>query len=188
MLDCAPFRRLDPRQSYKPLDFGNGTLAGSIAPDGRLLTLSTYHPRHGYVTLSSIPPFPDDKRHDQAAVRTYRAALAASDAPTFGIRFGRGTSGHEAYLLADAVPHCRFHVGALIAEVTTWAPEPGGAKLPAAVQLWSLHNPTEQPITVNYAWDGALSLSRASYTQLTERGALPPVSTALQLAFDGRSL
>ncbi|MFQ5594014.1 MAG: glycoside hydrolase family 125 protein, partial [Anaerolineae bacterium] len=166
------------------------------APDGRLLALSTYHSVHGYVTLSASAHFPNDRRHDQAAVRAYRAALAQPNAPAFGIRLSTVPGSTDVYLLADAIPHTRFQVvpeadrgaGRLSVHVTTWAPRPGGEAVPAAVQTWRFHNATDQPASLAYAWDGALSLTRASYTQLTERGSLPPRSTALELTFDGQKL
>lgn len=183
-------RRLSREQAYKPLDFGNGLVAGSVPPDGRLLTLNTYHPVHGYITLSAFPGFPDDSRHDQTAVRRYRAALAQPDAPTFGLRLDGDTVSSDAFLLADAVPHSRMKLvpegspddTALSVEVTTWAPRHDGAPLPGLLQLWRLHNPSSRPVSVGYVWDGHTWLRRASYTQLTERGRLPTSTTMQQLS------
>jgi hypothetical protein len=181
-------RRLDPDRAYKPLDFGNGVLAGSVALDGRVLALSTYHPTHGYVTLSGVTPFPDELRHDQSAVRAYRAALAHPNAPSFGLRWNQVVSVCETYLLEDAIPLCSLQVGSLTAEVITWAPRVDGEALPAAVQAWSLRNPTDQTLSFDYVWDGVQALGRASYTQLTESGALPPVSTEFSLCYHDRAL
>lgn len=189
-------RQLDPGQPYKPLDFGNGLIAGSVAPDGRLLTLGTYHSTHGYITLSASVPFPDERRYDQAAVRAYRADLARPDAPSFGLRLLSPVTSVEVYLVADAIPHSRFQTvlggdstaSPLSIDVTTWALRPSGEVVPAAVQMWCFHNPTDQPASLHYVWDGALVLSRASYTQLTESGSLPPQTTTLHLTFDGRAL
>ena len=181
-------RRLDPGHPYKPLDFGNGLLAGSVAPDGGLFSLNTGHPTQGYVTLSAIAPFPDAQRHDPAAVRAYRAALARPDAPTFGLRPPPGAAPFAAGLLADAVPHGRSNAGALQIEVTTWAPRPASHPFAAAVQQWRVRNTGDQPLTWDCTWSGQLSLSRASYTQLTESGLLTMPAPTLDLHFDGRML
>ncbi|HBY95267.1 MAG TPA: hypothetical protein DEP84_15165 [Chloroflexi bacterium] len=181
-------RRLDPSHPYKPLDFGNGLLAGSVAPDGRLLGLGTYHPEHGYMALSGVAPFPDDQRTNQTAVRAYRAALAQPSAPTFGLRPLDSRTTAEALLLEDAVPHGRFQAGPLRGSVTTWAPRLGSRPLPAALQAWRFENPTGEPAVLEYSWDGALTLGRANYTQLTESGPLPPLSANLHVAFDGHTL
>lgn len=190
-------RRLDPVHPYKPLDFGNGRIAGSVTPDGRLLALGTYHPVHGYVTLSACAPFPDDRRHDQAAVRAYRAALAQPDAPSFGLRLMATPTATDVYLLADAIPHSRFTIqpetsredDSVSVRVTTWAPRVGGESISGVFQVWRFHNPTGRPVSLEYTWEGPLALAPASYTQLTESGSLPPQSTtALHLSFAGREL
>ena len=184
-----PKHWLDPGHAYKPLDFGNGLLAGSVAPDGRLLSLNTYHPEHGYVTLSAVAPCADDRRYNQAAVRAYRADLATPAAPTFGLHLPtrEALPAPELYLLAGAIPHSRLH-HSLNIEVTTWAPHRDGQALAGAYQQWHFTNPNEHAIAWEYAWEGSLSLSRASYTQLTESGDLPMPSPALRLAFDRREL
>lgn len=182
------YRRLDPTRPYKPLDFGNGRLAGSVAPDGRLLALGIYHPKHGYLTLSSAAPFPDEHRSDQAAVRAYRAALAQPAAPTFGLRPPAPSTAAEVFLLEDGVPQSRFAVGPVRVSVTTWAPRVSGDVVSAALQVWQFQNPTGQSAALDYTWDGTLTLSRANYTQLTESGALPPLTPNLHLTFDGRVL
>ncbi|HEX6384303.1 MAG TPA: glycoside hydrolase family 125 protein [Anaerolineae bacterium] len=185
-----PKNRLDPDRAYKPLDFGNGLLAGSVAPHGRLLSLNTYHPKYGYVTLSAVAPFPDDQRTDQAAVRAYRATLASPGAPAFGLRLPASALSlrPDVYLLAGAMPHSHWHTPSLDVEVSTWAPHLDGQPVPGAYQHWRFTNPHDRPIVWDYAWEGPLALSRASYTQLTESGDLPMPAPALRLAFDGREL
>ena len=182
--------RLDRGHAYKPLDFGNGLLAGSVAPDGRLLSLNIYHPEHGYVTLSAVAPFADDRRYNQAAVRAYRAGLASPNARTFGLRPlpGQALPAPEVYLLAGAIPHSRRYTSSLNVEITTWAPHLDRQPLPGAYQQWLLTNLDEHASAWDYAWEGPLSLSRASYTQLTESGDLPMPSLASRLAFDGHEL
>ncbi len=182
------YRRLNPTQPYKPLDFGNGLLAGSVASDGCLLSLSTYHPKQGYVVLSAIAPLPDDQRHNQTAVRAYRAALAQADAPTFGLRSSMSAITSEVYLLADAIPVSRWRTDTLQLQVTTWAPHLSGQPVPGVLQQWQLSNPSDQAIGWDYQWAGRIGLNRASYTQLTERGQLPLSEPHVSLTFDGGRL
>jgi hypothetical protein len=182
------YRLLNPTQSYKPLDFGNGLLAGSVAPNGCLLSLSTYHPRQGYVVLSAIAPLPDDQRHNQATVRAYRAALAQPDAPTFGLRSSMSATTPEVYMLADAIPQSRWRTDAWQLQVTTWAPHLGDQVVSGAFQQWQLSNSSDQALGWDYQWAGQIGLIRASYTQLTERGHVPLPEPNVSLTFDSRRL
>ena len=61
---------------WKPLDFGADGITGSMDAEGRIIALNTYDPVHGYITLTSAEPFPDEDRYDPAKVRAYRAGLA----------------------------------------------------------------------------------------------------------------
>lgn len=181
-------RRLDPRRPYKPLDVGNGLIAASLHPDGRFVAIGTYHATHGWVMLTGTPPLPDAQRHDPDAVRRYRAGLAAPDAPAFGLSLRGDLTRSEAFLLEGAIPHSRFHVGDLDVRVTTWALRRDSHALPVIAQRWLLHNAGAQPVTTQIAWRGDCSLGRAAYSQLTERGPLPPVQRDLRAASDGRML
>src|SRR5437773_1968709 len=82
---CRGVTPLDPRESYKPLDFGNGIVAGSLAPSGRLVSLGMANPKIGRLWLTATDPFPESSRGDEDAVRRHRAALAAPDRPSFGL-------------------------------------------------------------------------------------------------------
>ena len=148
--------RLDPSRPYKPLDVGNGIVAGTIGADGRWLALGIAHPRHGRVVLTCTPPFDEEARHDGTAVRRYRAALAHADRPGLGLACGAATQ-HE--LLEAALPRVTFQSGATL---TTFAP----AGRRGAVQL--VRGPVDPGLL------GAPRLARAEYTQLTEGGPLPP--------------
>ncbi|MDP9264689.1 MAG: hypothetical protein M3O91_01020, partial [Chloroflexota bacterium] len=107
----APFRlrctdsrpvALDPSRPYKPLDLGDGIVAGSVSSGGRWLSLGLAHPVHGRVVLTDAAPFPEELRHDQQAVRRYRARLAAPDRAGFGLALLSGPG--EAYLIEDGIP------------------------------------------------------------------------------------
>jgi hypothetical protein len=166
---------LDRTHAYKPLDFGNGRVAGSVSDQGRLIALNTAHPRHGYVTLTCVPPFPDDRWYDPAYVRRYRAALAAPDLPGIGFTF-LGTAHYPSTcaLVADALPRVHLTIAPNITvEIVTFAPSLDGAPAAGAVQICTLTNQRDEPYELSYSWGGTLSLTRSSYAQLTEGGPIP---------------
>ena len=163
---------LDPAQGVKPLDFGGHGVTGSVDEYGRLIALNTFHPVHGYVTLTVAPPFPEAERYNPAAVRAYRASLAALEG--FGPLISKPVRMREAYLLEGAIPYVRLTLedGSTV-ESTTFAW--GGG----AIQIW---RGDVKPL----CFVGTLSMQRCAYTQLTEGGpvAMPPVRTHAEL-FDG---
>jgi uncharacterized protein len=181
-------RRLDPRRPYKPLDTGNGLIAASVHTDGRFVAIGTYHATHGWVMLAATPPLRDSQRHDPDAVRAYRARLAAPDAPAFGLSLQGDITHVDAFLLEDTVPHSRFGVADLEVRVTTWALRRESSPLPVIAQRWLIHNAGDRPVTTQITWSGDCSLGRAAYSQLTERGPLPPVERDLRAAFDAAVL
>jgi uncharacterized protein len=150
---------LDSGSGQKPLDFGSEGITGSIDQDGRIIALNSYHPQHGYVTLTAADPFPESERYNPAAVRAYRAGLAKLQG--FGFEFSEPVVRREISLLQDAMPHIRltFENGGR-AEITTFACDGG------AIQIFQLEG-------VKPAWTGRVSLQRCAYTQLTEGGPLP---------------
>ncbi|MDQ5852995.1 MAG: glycoside hydrolase family 125 protein, partial [Chloroflexota bacterium] len=160
---------------YKPLDFGNGLTTGSVNDQGRLVSINTVHPQHGYVTLTCVPAFPEDRRYDVAYVRSYRAALAARDLPDFGYTF-RGMPQHPATsaLETDALPRVRLTLDdGVEADLITFAPDVDGAPASGVLQVCSVMNHRDASYTLAYEWGGPLLLTRASYAQLTEGGPLP---------------
>jgi len=167
-----PGRALDPARGAKPLDFGGDGVTGSVDADGRLIALNAYHPRCGYVTLTSADPFSEEQRYNPAAVRQYRAGLAALTG--FGPDLGEVTQ-REAQLIADAIPALALtRADGAPASVITWA-EGGGA-----FQLWTLPE--------GVRWRGRISLQRCAYTQLTEGGPVPMPPAETQAAFNGGAL
>ena len=94
---------LDRRKSYKPLDVGNGIVSGTLAPNGRLLSLGMAHAVIGRLWLTATEPFPESLRGDEDAVRRHRAALAAPDRPSFGLSLLDVAA--DAFLDEDSVPH-----------------------------------------------------------------------------------
>jgi uncharacterized protein len=159
---------LDPAAGYKPLDFGGEGITGSIDRDGRLIALNMRHPEHGYVTLTTAAPFPEDHRYDSNAVRAYRAGLVTL--PGFGPHFNQKPTRHEALLLESAIPQIRltFPDGGQ-AQITTFAHNGG------ALQICDCDG-------VALRWRGMISVQRCAYTQLTEGGPIPAVEVVTRLA------
>ena len=150
---------------------GNGIVAGTIGADGRWLALGIAHPRHGRVVLTCTLPFEEEARHDQTAVRGYRAALAHADRPGLGLACGAATQ-HE--LLEDALPRVTFQSGATLTAVA-----PAGRR--GAVQL--VRGDVDPGVL------GSARLARADYTQLTEGGPLPlPVPAATGGPLEGQGV
>jgi hypothetical protein len=177
MCDDQTPRWLDPARAGKPLDLGNGEVAASVAPDGRLLALGGYHRRLGYLTLEGAAAFPAGRRSDQPAVRAYRAALAEPSAPGFGLVPDRPWARVAAGLLADSIPVAGLAgAGGVEARVATWAPAGAGASV---VQHWRLHNPGPVPVAWRGAFAGRLRLGRAAMTELVEGGPLPDPPPAM---------
>jgi len=157
--------QLDNRAPYKPLDFGAYGVTGSIDRDGRMIALNSYHPQHGYVTLTCIPPFREDRRYDPAVVRAYRAALVHAEG--FGLAFNSEITARRAYILESGVPRIEIDfANGGHAEVITLGAVGG------AIQRWRFRD-------VDPHWVGQPLLQRCAYTQLTEGGPviMPPTST-----------
>lgn len=167
---------LDPRKPYKPLDVGNGIVSGTLAPNGRWLSLGIAHPVHGRVELTTAPPFSGD-RLVQAAVRAHRAELADPRRLSFGFDL-LDFAASSVWLDEDSLPHAVVERSQGRFEVTTVAP----AGRPGAVQLLRIE---ARASIQGPSWGGAMRLARAEYTQLTPGGALPPAPSANRSGLDG---
>lgn len=163
-------RQLNDAAGVKPLDFGANGITGSVDQNGRLIAINSYHPVHGYITLTTAAPFPEDKRYDPPTVRQYRQSLAALDGFGFIFPHHRVVK-REAWLIEDAIPQIRlFFETGIRAEITTFVPKDKfGVIQICHIEGDGLHQ--EQPFYVE--WQGDFSLQRCAYTQLTEGGPLP---------------
>ncbi|MEM6527817.1 MAG: hypothetical protein AAF653_05955, partial [Chloroflexota bacterium] len=174
-LDGYFLRKLDIAQGYKPLDFGGGGISGSVNKDGRIIAVNNYHPEHGYVTLTSIPAFPDEDRYDAQKVRAYRRSLV--DNTGFGLEFEQEIVEREYYLIEDAVPFMRFTLAdGTVAECLTIG------SMNDMMQVWEFSREG-----VKARVSGKIWLQRAAYTQLTEGGVVPfpSVKTSIRLSLEG---
>jgi len=173
--------RLDPHKPYKPLDVGNGIVAGTLAPNGRWLSLGVAHPVHGRIVLSDSAAFPDDQRLDQPAVRAYRAGLASPSRRGFGLAL-LAAGEPEAFLVEDSLPLSVLdHPGYARIEVLTFAPR--GRR--GALQIVRVAA-RDTTIGVGIEWQGKMQLARAAYTQLTPGGALPAARSNTTTGEDGQ--
>lgn len=167
---------LDRKLSYKPLDFGNGLVAGSVNASGQLVALNLPHPNQGYVTLTGAEPFPGgDRWYDQDFVRQYRANLASPELPGFGFSFGQDSGlATKCSFPVPAMPLVEFSPApGLDLEILTFAPWAAEGEAPAAaIQVVKARHQPEKA-RLDYTWRGTIALTRASYAQLTEGGPLP---------------
>jgi hypothetical protein len=141
-------------------------VAGTVAANGRLLSLGTAHHKLGRLWLTATEPFPEHLRGDEDAVREHRALLAAPDRPSFGLSLLEGEA--EASLVADALPRASLARAEMRIEVTTFAPD-GRHGLIQIVRIEA----TSGRLAVRPEWTGNPRLGRADYTQITEGGPLP---------------
>ncbi len=184
---CKPTKMLDRNHDYKPLDFGNGLVAGSVNDQGRIIALNTYQPEHGYVTLTTMRPFPDDRWYDPAFVRQYRAEQASATMPGFGFSFGEQLS-FPATCAIDlpAMPAVELELATgVTANILTFAPlQDDKQPLSGAIQLCTITNQRAEAYPLDYSWQGLLALTRASYAQLTEGGPLARPLDSYQVTHD----
>jgi len=173
--------RLDPNRPYKPLDVGNGIVAGTLTPNGRWLSLGAAHPVHGRVVLSDAAAFPDDQRLDQPAVRAYRAGLASPSRKGFGLAvLAPGQA--ESFLVEDSLPLSVLdHPGYARIEVLTFAPR--GRR--GALQIVRVAA-RDTAVGIAIEWQGKMRLARAAYTQLTPGGLLAAARSNTTTGEDGQ--
>ena len=170
---------LDPRKPYKPLDIGNGIVSGILTTGGRWLSLGVEHPVHGRVVLTDVADLPEERRLDQPAVRAYRAELASASRAGFGLALLSG--GADAFLVEDSLPLAVHDRADARIEVLSFAP----AGRRGAVQIVRVAA-REEAIGLAFEWTGEMRLRRASYTQLTPGGALPPTRSRPLIGRDSR--
>jgi hypothetical protein len=161
---------------FKPLDVGGEGLTGSLDADGCLVALNTYHPAHGYITLTAAAPFPEAERYNPAAVRDYRAGLARLRG--MGFRLAEG---------AHAQPQITHqHIDTPYPRVQIETPE-GALASDTGAHEGCLY----QRIVTEGAdpvWSGRLALMRCAYTQLTEGGPVAAPALHMHLRFVGGRL
>jgi hypothetical protein len=170
----------------KPLDVGSGTLTASIGEDGRICSLNSYHPEHGYITLTSLEPFPNDRWYDSEWVRMYRKRIAGEvrqEGTIFG--FGCIPVGIE----SEAVYGYKDYTSPVISWrsdeicISACYDAVDDPETPYIRQTLSITNHSERDQQLTFDIGGRFSLNRCSYGQLTEGGPilLPEQMNALQV-------
>lgn len=177
-----------PAPPPKPLDFGNGRIAGSVARDGGLLMVGFHSTSHGYVTLECATPFADENRGDQAAVRRYRAGLADVRAPSLRLGPDEGWTVTALAHREGIAPTHRLRCGSLQAELETVALSVNGEALGVVVQRWRFTSTSVDPVAMRLVFEGTLRLGRAALTQLTEGGVLPAGASRHVVRIDAETL
>jgi len=152
------------RAGDKPLDFGHGGISGCLTRTGRFVAINHYHPVHGYVTLSSAPPFPDEARYDPARVRQYRRDVVTQDG------FGVALSSDVVQTVVEYNEYDSPILTMTLANGATVRCVTHIFSYSTIFQDWEFSEPTAFLIA------GRVWVMRCAYPQLTEGGVLPPVS------------
>jgi hypothetical protein len=163
----------------KPLDVGNGLVAASVGDRGTLLSLGRAHPGVGYVELVAGPRFPECDRRSPAAVRRYRARLAAGCDPVVAVTIDApnsppppdvpgGAQGATATLVDGALPRTEVIGRGWRHDTITW-PIIGRS---AVRQRHRVHAPVGGRWRIMLRLRGRLD--RPALAQITEGGPLPP--------------
>ncbi len=145
-------------ENFKPLDFGANGINGSLDWNGRIIALNWYHPQHGYITLTSADPFPEDQRYNPSAVRAYRAGLAKLEG--FGFDYEQPIVKRRIEIWAGLFPFASFDFEAKT--TCGFITRQGGNRIIQRGQFKGIRP----------KWRGRLSLQRCAYTQLTEGGPI----------------
>ncbi|HEX7733583.1 MAG TPA: glycoside hydrolase family 125 protein [Ktedonobacteraceae bacterium] len=175
----------------KPVDLGCGRLSASVSADGQILSINTYHPQVGFVTLTPIEQFPDTQFYQPAFVRDYRRRLidlAEQTGQGFGLRVWGEIQQPTLQLLEKSVPLVRYHVGTL--EVTSLFLAGESENSGHLIHQVEISNTGETTAIFPYEFGGTWSLNRCSYAELTEDGPIPmpPPENALEVRENRLSL
>ncbi|UNK19426.1 glycoside hydrolase family 125 protein [Paenibacillus sp. N3/727] len=162
--------------NQKPIDVGNGRLSASIGLDGLVRSVNSYHPTQGFITLTSIEQFPNDKFYDSNYVRCYRRRLVDSlegerQAVGFGIRPQEKSLNQEVYYLEGKSPVFRYQFET--AEVHSMFVATEKDEKSYFIHRFEVNNISDKEIVFPLTVGGRFSLNRCSYGQLTEGGPIP---------------
>ncbi|TFE23573.1 glycoside hydrolase family 125 protein [Cohnella luojiensis] len=162
--------------NQKPIDVGCGRLSASIGLDGQVRSVNGYHPQQGFITLTSIEQFPNDKWYDSSYVRRYRRGLVdplkgESTALGFGIRYQEKVVEQSVFYLEGKAPVFRYQFEK--AEVNSLFVATEKNEKGYLIQRVEVINKSDKEIVFPYTVSGLFSLNRCSYGQLTEGGPIP---------------
>ncbi|OCA87874.1 hypothetical protein A8F94_08530 [Bacillus sp. FJAT-27225] len=173
------------RSNQKPIDIGNGAMSASVTPDGRICSINRPHQKHGYITLTSMEQFPNDKWYDPSFVRNYRKELAVGTSG-FGLLPQKRNGTPEIYLLDNKHPYFYFHDSDVDVSSSFFIEKEWGVNF--LKQQINLVNKTDVEMLFPMEVIGQLSLNRASYGQLTEGGPIPIPRAVLDVSLSRNKL
>jgi uncharacterized protein len=153
----------------KPIDLGIERMSASINQDGLINSINTFHSTHGFITLTTMEQFPNDKWYESNYVRTYRKQMVEK-----GAGFGVKPLVHkEPEVFIDGKdPVFLYYFDSNNIEIKnryTAQLVKGKEKI---IQLVEIENKSELVSEVSLQLGGFLSLNRCSYGQLTEGGPI----------------
>jgi uncharacterized protein len=167
----------------KPVDVGNGRLVASVgAASAELISLLAYHPQHGVVELSAMPPFDDRERGDRAAVRRYRALMADGSPACIGLETTDGQRPLVTGLdLSDPRrPTWQQTLAGVDVEVSV------AADSDAVTITWRIGPGWPQTAGLRVRLNGRLD--RPALAEVTDTDPPPPTGASTALRADGRRL
>lgn len=175
----------------KPVDLGCGRLSASVSADGQILSINTYHPQVGFVTLTPIEQFPGTQSYHPDFVRHYRhrlIELAEQTGQGCGLRPREEVQQQMLYLLEKSVPLLRYRQEAL--EVSSLFVAGDNGDYGYLINRVEISNTGEAVATFSYEFGGTWSMNRCSYAQLTEAGPIPmpPLENILEVRENRLSL
>ncbi|HEX7064980.1 MAG TPA: glycoside hydrolase family 125 protein [Bacillales bacterium] len=169
----------------KTMDTGTGRITASLHPTGLIHSINGEHPEHGYMTLSPIGQFSNDKWYNSDFVRGYRKQLA--EAPNgFGVMPKVEWVNKEAFYAEGHYPRFVYEADGISAQATYYPVDDKISGFLVYVLDVTNHGPEETKVPVEIG--GTLSLNRCSYGQLTEGGPIPVPSLENELDVEGNRL
>ncbi|MDQ0338674.1 hypothetical protein J2S00_001460 [Caldalkalibacillus uzonensis] len=160
----------------KPLDIGNGRITVSIGMNGRISSINAPHKKHGFITLTPLAQFPDDKWYDSVFVRQYRRTLVdlaekhGADGG-FGVEVGDPNVFKQIYIVDGEQVLISYRSGHL--HYCSYFSVVEIAQQPSIVHTLKVYNKGAEKVVLPFTVGGKLSLNRCSYGQLTEGGPIP---------------
>ena len=162
----------------KPYDIGNSFISASVSSNGKLISVNAPNREHGYLKLTSVPAFPDGNWYEVDFIRNYRNSFLSEEAAVngYGIEFLPVEKGVSEKL--STIGDLSYKSGS-----TLYSKDVNGIGLEshilippnrnAVMQIYTLHNSTENIQTVKAVISSKYGIIRASYAQITENGPIP---------------
>ncbi|KAF2029494.1 hypothetical protein EK21DRAFT_112867 [Setomelanomma holmii] len=162
---------LTKRQPDKTVDIGRNEVAVSMDAQGRVLQASTFHPVHGIVMVVPFDQFDNSRFYDAPYVREYRTRMLRcldEDRAGFGLDFGRPDHPLTIEIVAADLVTFNFQINDFSITISVSVSDEG-----SILQRCKATNEGADSLFLPYALRLGVSLTRASYGQLTEGGPIP---------------